>query len=80
MFSALEFALKVALGDALVEVGTFFLLGRMGTFHHQQVVLRGDLQFAFCKTGNGNRDAVVVFVNQLNVVRRVAIALALIIF
>jgi hypothetical protein len=52
----------------------------MGAFHHQQVVLRGDLQFAFCKTGDGNGDAVVVFVYQLNVVRRVAVALALIIF
>ncbi|MNL89090.1 hypothetical protein D3C87_2192050 [compost metagenome] len=52
----------------------------MRAFHHQQVVLRGDLQFAFCKPGDGNGDAVVVFVHQLNVVRRVAVTLALIIF
>jgi hypothetical protein len=47
IFRKLEFALKVAFGDALIQVGTFFLLGGMGAFDDQQIVLRGDLQFAF---------------------------------
>jgi hypothetical protein len=81
IFRQLEFALKVAFGDALIQVGTFFLLGRMGAFDDQQIILRGDLQFALGKTGHGNSDAVVVFVYQLNVIRRVAaITLALIVF
>ncbi|SAE10018.1 Uncharacterised protein [Enterobacter cloacae] len=52
----------------------------MGAFHHQQIVLRGDLQFALRETGNSNRNAIVVFVNQFNVVRRIAVALALVVF
>ncbi|MNL60218.1 hypothetical protein D3C87_1840140 [compost metagenome] len=52
----------------------------MRPFHHQQVVLRGDIQFAFGETGDGNCDAVVVFVYQLNVVWRVTVTLALVIF
>jgi len=52
----------------------------MGAFHHQQIVLRGDLQFALCETGNSNRNTIVVFVNQFNVVRRIAVALALVVF
>jgi len=53
----------------------------MRAFHHQQIILGGNFQLAFSKARNGNRNAVVVFVYQLNVVRRVAaIALALIVF
>ena len=62
VFSELEFALKVALGNALVQIGAFFLLGSVCAFHDQQIVLGGDFQFAFCETGNRDRDAIVISV------------------
>lgn len=61
-FRKLEFTLKIAFSDALIQVSALFLLGGMGAFYDKQIILRGNFQFALGKTGNGNRDAVVVLV------------------
>lgn len=39
VFRQLEFALEVALGDPLIQVGPLFLLGGVGAFDDQQIVL-----------------------------------------
>ena len=62
IFRKLEFTLKIAFSDALIQVSALFLLGGMGAFYDKQIILRGNFQFALGKTGNGNRDAVVVLV------------------
>ena len=38
VFRQLEFALEVALGDPLIQVGPLFLLGGVGAFDDQQIV------------------------------------------
>ena len=53
----------------------------LGAFDDQQIVLGSDLQLAFSKASHRDSDAIVVFVYQLDVIRRVAaVALALIVF
>lgn len=39
IFCELEFTLKVALSDALIQVGTLFLLAGVGAFYNKQIIL-----------------------------------------
>ena len=44
----------------------------MSPAHNQQIVLRGDLQFLLGKPGHRDGNAVMIFINQLNVIRWIA--------
>ncbi|MNL44304.1 hypothetical protein D3C87_1668710 [compost metagenome] len=50
----------------------------MSASDYQQIILSGDLQLLFGKSGHRDRNAVMIFIDQLNVIGWItAIALAL---
>lgn len=77
MFGKLEFTLEVSFSNPLIQIGFFCRLAAVCAAHRQQIIVRGDLKFLLGKAGNRNGNAIMILVNQLNIVGRITISLTL---
>jgi uncharacterized protein YjbI with pentapeptide repeats len=69
----LKTPLEIALGEAAVQVAARLVIGRLAAGYFEQVFLHLDLELVGAEAGDGDVDAVGVFVGPLDVVGRIAV-------